>query len=300
MTDKKNKPPLISVGMPVYNGERFLAAAIDSVLAQTQTDFELVIADNASTDSTPEICADYAARDARIRIVRNDQNIGAAGNYNLLVDEARGAFFRWHNADDLIDPRAHALCLAALQQHPDAVLSYGLTMLIDEDGKRTDKFNDNLGIMADDPAERFRSFFERYRLTNAIYGLMRTDAVRNTTVFGDGSLPAADIAFMAELILLGGFFEIPEVLFYRRMHPESSSADREDDKRQQQFWRASASPFRLPVLRQTGRYLKQVWRIDAPVRAKFHSTGYLVRRMVWKRKQILQELAGLFTKKKTS
>lgn len=297
LSNNKKQAPLISVGMPVYNGERYIASAIESVLAQTQADFELIIADNASSDRTIEICERYAANDSRIVLHKNSENIGAAGNYNLLVDLARGEFFRWSNADDLIAPNSHELCLRALKQHPSAVLSYGLTMIIDEHGSNTEKFNDNLHIMDDDPAIRFRAFYDQYRLTNAIYGLMRTSAVRKTNVFGDGSLPAADISFMAELILLGGFSEIPKTLFYRRMHPEASSHDREDDERQQQFWRAEASPFKLPVLRQTGRYLRHVWGIDASIGSKLNTTSFLMRTLIWKRKDVLAELAGLVKKR---
>ncbi|MEL7297287.1 MAG: glycosyltransferase [Pseudomonadota bacterium] len=282
--------PLISVGMPVYNGERYLAAAIESVLAQTDDNFELIIADNASTDGTAEICAAYAARDSRIVVHRNETNIGAAGNYALLVDLARAPYFRWSNADDLLAPELHALCLKALQDNPDAVLSHGKTMLIDESDAELGAFDDNMHIVDGDPVQRLQKFFESYRLTNAIYGLMRTDAVRKTNIFGDGALPAGDISFMAELVLLGCFVELPEQLFFRRMHPESSSHDRGDDARQKQFWAASQSSFRLPILRQTGRYLKYVWAADDLRGSKLRTSTYLLRRLVWQRSAVLREV----------
>ena len=287
---ERKKVPLISGGMPVYNGERYLASAIESVLAQTEGDFELIIADNASTDRTPEICDDYASRDPRIVIHRNTTNIGAAGNYALLVELVRAPFFRWSNADDLFAPDLHALCLKGLQDHPTAVLSYGKTMMIDESGTELGEFDDNLHIMDDDPLQRFQTFSDRYRLTNAIYGLMRTDAVRQTNIFGDGSLPAGDISFMAELILLGGFVEIPKRLFYRRMHPEASSHDRADDARQQEFWTGHKSSFKLPILRQTSKYLRYVWRLDHPATTKMKTSAYLLRRLVWRRAAVLREV----------
>ncbi|MEM7763820.1 MAG: glycosyltransferase [Pseudomonadota bacterium] len=292
MNTERKKVPLISVGMPVYNGERYLAAAIESVLAQTEADFELIIADNASTDRTPEICEAFAARDSRVIVHRNPTNIGAAGNYALLVELARAPFFRWSNADDLFAPDLHALCLKGLQDHPAAVLSYGKTMLIDESGKELGAFDDNMHIVDDDPVRRLQTFFDRYRLTNAIYGLMRTDAVRKTHIFGDGALPAGDISFMAELVLLGDFVELPQQLFYRRMHPESSSHDRADEAKQKAFWAASQSSFRLPILRQTGRYLKYVWNTDDLRGSKLKASTYFMRRLMWQRSAVLRELVA--------
>ncbi|MFK8053398.1 MAG: glycosyltransferase family 2 protein [Woeseiaceae bacterium] len=292
-TTTAQSEPLISVGMPVYNGERYVADAIESVLAQTEGNFELIIADNASTDKTYEICQRYADQDSRIVLHRNPKNVGAAGNYNLLVEMAKAPYFRWSNADDLIAADSHAECLKVLEAHPEAVISFGQTMFMDEHGKETGLFEDNLDIRDNEPSIRFRRFCSQYKLTNAVYGLMRTDAVRQTNLFGDGSLPAADISFMAELILLGSFHEIPKTLFYRRMHPEASSHDRDDDERQQAFWSANGSAFRLPVLRQTSAYLRYVWRIDLPFKEKLSTSAFLLRRLVWNRSAVAKELVNL-------
>src|SRR5919112_5909956 len=102
--------PRVTIGLPVYNGERFLEQALDGLLAQTFTDFELIISDNASTDRTPEICQAYAARDSRIRYVRQPENIGAGPNHNILVPMARGEYFKWASHDDLYDPDLVAKC----------------------------------------------------------------------------------------------------------------------------------------------------------------------------------------------
>ena len=97
--------PRVSVGIPVFNGERFLAETIESILAQTFKDFEIVISDNASTDRTEEICRSYAARDPRIRYNRNDTNRGAAWNHNRVFELARGEYFKWQSHDDFCAPR---------------------------------------------------------------------------------------------------------------------------------------------------------------------------------------------------
>lgn len=99
--------PGVSVGLPVYNGERYLAAAVDTILGQTFEDFELIIADNASTDGTAAIARDFAKRDARVRYVRNATNIGAIANFNLVFKLARGEYFKWNGYDDMLPHCSH-------------------------------------------------------------------------------------------------------------------------------------------------------------------------------------------------
>ena len=116
--------PRVSIGLPVYNGERFLARAIDSLLAQDFVDFELVISDNASTDGTGEISRDYAARDPRIRYHRNERNIGAVGNFNRTLDLASGEYFKWAAHDDWCAPQFLGRCVEVLDDDPSTVLCF--------------------------------------------------------------------------------------------------------------------------------------------------------------------------------
>lgn len=287
--------PKISVGMPVYNGETYLQAAIDAVLAQTEGDFELIICDNASTDATASIARACAERDHRVRHVRNEENIGAARNYNRCFELARGSFFRWNNADDLIEPVLHERCLETLEANPRAVLAYGRTRLIDADGRITGDYDDRLDLRHHSASARFREYFGRVGLTNVIYGLMRPEAVARTKLMGDGRLPAADIRFMAELTLLGEFVEIPEVLFYRRMHEQASSADRKDDSRQAAFWRGSGkrSAFRLPAWRTHLEYLGRAVRLPPTPMERMRAAGFQLRRMCWARGDLLRDLADI-------
>lgn len=92
--------PVVSIGMPVYNGERFIRDALNSLLAQTFTDFELIISDNASTDATGSICRDYAKQDSRIRYIRQHENLGVLPNFQFVLNEARGEYFMWAACDD--------------------------------------------------------------------------------------------------------------------------------------------------------------------------------------------------------
>jgi glycosyltransferase involved in cell wall biosynthesis len=256
----KDQTPRISVGMPVYNGEPYLSDAIESILQQTMTDFELIISDNASTDKTEEICRKYEERDERIQYIRNPTNIGAAGNYNRVFRLARGAYFRWSNADDLFEPELHEKCLEVLEENPDAVLAYGKTNIIGSTGAFLSAYEDNLDLRQEKASDRFLDFFQRVGLTNVIYGLMRADAMRKTNLFGDGTIPAVDTRFMAEMALQGKFIEIPQMLFHRRMHEASSSSDRSDSEKQEHFWKPNAGGFRLPRCRLFSSYLKSTWR----------------------------------------
>lgn len=273
----KHKVPKVSVGMPVYNGESYLREAISAVLNQTLPDFELIISDNASDDGTEKICREFAAKDSRIRYTRNAENLGAARNYNKVFELARGEYFRWFNCDDVIAPDLHEKCVAILDEHPEAVLTYGKTMLIDEEGRPIEPLEDNLNLQQELGSDRFLDFFKGRRLTNAIYGLMRPGAMRNTNLFGDGSMPAVDVIFMAELTLQGTFIEMPEVLFYRRMHPEALSYDRADEERHQYFWQAKLGAFRLPVLRRYLGYFRSVRRAPIGAMEKFRLYLYITK-----------------------
>lgn len=283
--------PAITVGMPVYNGEPHLEAAIRSVLEQTQTDFELIIADNASTDATQRICESFARADSRVRYLRNPTNIGAARNYNLLARLARSPYFRWANADDLSHRELHARCLAALEQRRDAVLAYGKTQVIDGQGRVISDCEDSLDLQQESPCERLKAFLDRVGLTNAIYGLMRTSALRRTELMGNGRLAAADIVLMGSLCLQGKFVEVPERLFFRRMHPGASSWDRKDEKRQAAFWGGSgASRLRLPVLKQHAAFHRAIVRADMCLRERIALHGHMLRRLYWSRGAVLAEL----------
>jgi glycosyltransferase involved in cell wall biosynthesis len=126
------QPPRLSIGVPVYNGERYVARTIECMLRQTFRDFELIIADNCSTDRTEAICREFAARDPRVRYERADRNLGIVRNFNRCVTLARGELFHWHAADDMAEPTLLEQCIAVLDADPSVVLAFARTMLIDE------------------------------------------------------------------------------------------------------------------------------------------------------------------------
>jgi glycosyltransferase involved in cell wall biosynthesis len=223
----------VSLALPVCNGERFIAAAVRSILDQTFADFELIITDNASTDATASIGREFAARDTRIRYVRNERNLGAAANFNLGFKLASGEFFKWCAHDDLISENYLAEAVRALDGDPEDVLAYGRLQGIDEDGaltpKRSNEAADLHGFAA---SQRFRMVYTVQGFDAAMFGLIRRKALAGSSLHH--SYYGSDIALLAELALMGPFRRLPHATFYNREHRTRSINI--TDKRARQMW----------------------------------------------------------------
>jgi glycosyltransferase involved in cell wall biosynthesis len=212
--------PTLGIGLPVYNGERYLRQALDSLLEQSFTDYELVILDNASTDGTAAIALEYAARDVRIRYHRNAENIGAARNFNLAFELTSGRYFKWAADDDLIGPGFLERCVAALEGEPRSVLAYAKARIIDERGEPVVDYDPGFATDAQRVSARFASMLTEHKCFQ-IFGVIRRDALEQTRLIG---LHAhGDGVLLAHLALLGRFVEVPEFLFLPRRHPGHSS-----------------------------------------------------------------------------
>lgn len=285
--DRKQQPR-VSVGLPVYNRERYVAETIEAHLAQTFADFELVICDNASSDRTEEICRVYARKDPRIRYVRNANNLGAAKNYRLAFELSSGEYFKWAPSDDLCGPEFLARCVEVLDQDPSVVLAYPKTKLIDEHGQLISEYQDNLHLASARASERFVQLFERLRLCNALYGLVRAGALRRTASLGN--YIGGDIPLLAELTLYGKFSEIPEFLFYRRFHPEASSSY-VDDAQILQFYDPNRNRAPLTEWRHLGAYFSAVTRAPIGVAEKARLFRRIARMGIWSRNKLAIELS---------
>lgn len=208
--------PVVTIGMPVYNGEAFIRRALDSLLAMTYQNFELVVSDNASTDSTYEICLEYAARDSRVVVNRNSYNLGAVANFRHVLDKAKGHYFMWAAADDFWSPSFLAALIQELEVNPDAGVAMCAINRIHEDGRPLDtiRFSGR-----DNPNEL--TYFgtlcrtlspRKYNLF--IYGLYRTELLRNAmTVFPDTL--GGDRQFICQLALATRFRYVDEILHVR-------------------------------------------------------------------------------------
>jgi len=244
--------PRLSIGLPVYNGERYLAEALDALLDQTFGDFELIVSDNASTDGTAAICRRYAARDRRIRYVRQTRNIGATGNHNATTEMARGPLFKWAAHDDRYAPELLERCVAALDANPAMIASHAWTAVIDGDGALRDRQRYPLATASPHAPERFRSALFDVGGDDA-YAVYRTDVLRRVLPYG--SFYRADRVLVGSLTLHGPFHQVPDWLYFRRDQP-----DRATRAPSVRAWCATMDPrradrLRHPVPRLLGEYV---------------------------------------------
>lgn len=254
-------PPL-SVGMPVFNGQDYLRTSLDSILGQTFGDFELIIADNASTDATPEIIAEYAARDPRIRQFRHDRNTGVGNNWAFVARQARAPLLKWVTADDMWLPRAFEECVAALDDDPTAVLAYTRTELMDLSGQPIDVYGGDFAALSNDPLDRYRMVRKLLGLSTPIQaGIVRTEAVRRCGYLGN--YRESDRVLIAGLALLGKFVLLPHVLFRRRWSPKVCTPLR-SSLEIERMYRPDAR--REPVFANLPRWMGQ---LDVAIRAPY-------------------------------
>jgi glycosyltransferase involved in cell wall biosynthesis len=263
--------PRVSVGVPVFDGENYVAEALDSLLAQTYEDFELIISDNASTDATEEICRAYACRDSRIRYVRNEANVGAAKNFNQLVALAKGEYFKWAAHDDLCGAQFLERCVDALDRDASVVLSYPWQKAIDGGGVPVQDFEPMPRLGSEKAHERFFECVCVPHDQNAVFGVVRTAALRETRLIG--TYMSADRVLLGELVLLGRFYEIPEFLFFKRHHPQQHWRVHETRRSRQAWWdpaRAGKRGFRSwRLLRE---HLRSIQR--APITGQERARSY--------------------------
>lgn len=282
--------PRVSIGMPVYNGEKHLAQAVESLLTQTLQDIELIISDNASTDGTQGICAAFAARDPRVRYIRQPRNMGAARNWNIVVEEARGEYFKWASANDYCAPTMLERCVATLDAEPDVVICYGRTMLLDDESQPLGEYPYDLEVLDARPSVRFERLVLEQRLNNAQAGMIRLDVLERTGV--ERPFPAGDMGLMCELGLHGKFRRIPELLLYRRMGRETASRYR-SAAQLRQFLDPNTPHRRHLVVWQTHwDYVRSVLRAPIAWPEKFTALRFIARSVYWHRTFLWNEVRG--------
>ncbi|WP_298824553.1 glycosyltransferase family 2 protein [uncultured Piscinibacter sp.] len=285
------QPPLVTVGIPIYNGAKHLEKTAESLLAQTLGDFELLIADNASTDRTPEICAALAHRDPRVRIIRHATNIGAPRNWNCLVHEARGRYFKWASANDRCSPLLLERCVQALEADPGAVLSYGHTQLTDENDQPIEVYAGDIDVRMERPSERFAIVCQRMNLNNAMCGVVRTDVLRKTGL--DRLYPSGDMALTSELALHGRILLLPDVLLYRRHAPGSFTSLLDPLQIQRMYDPGAQRPMKLIRSRRHLDNMACIARAPIDWTEKFRAAGTALRLMAWDRRRLWNELRAL-------
>jgi len=284
--------PRLSIGLPVYNGENYLAESIAALLGQTYEDFELIISDNASTDSTPAIISSFGRQDARIRYIRQPHNIGLNPNHNFVISQARGELFKMASHDDLYARDLLKRCIDALDAHPEVVLAHCHEAMIDNTGTITRALQ--YSVAADSPRapERLRSLlFDGW--DDYTYGVMRTSVLRRTQLHGSHHF--ADRSINTELALHGPFYLVPEALYFRRDHPERTSPYTVRSRCAYLDPRRS-SRLRHPVVRLYGEYLwsyvAAIWKAPLSPQDRRECYGLLARWMAGRAAPVARRTVG--------
>ncbi len=257
-TRRLSAVPRLSIGLPVYNGERHIGEALEALLGQTYEDFELIVSDNASMDGTSEICLRYARQDHRIRYIRQERNIGLVPNHIFVLQQARGELFKSAAHDDLYARDLLARCVHALDDDPHAVLAHSWSAVVDSSGSVVGTFGPGVALDAPRAADRFRSVLYE-GCHDYEYAVIRTRALRRMRA--QGSYHFADRVLNAELALHGGFRQVEEWMYFRREHP--GQLPKKVRERCATMDPRRTNRLRHPVVRLYGEY---VWAYLAAIR----------------------------------
>ncbi len=233
----------VSIGLPVYNGARYLAETLDGALAQTHRNFSIIVSDNGSTDDTLAILDRYVRLDPRIRVIAHERNRGPAWNFEFVRTQAEGSYFKWMAHDDLHASTYLERCVAALEADPEAVIAQPRAIYIDSDGAELLRSFRNAPGPAAGPAARLRYVLERAHDFTFGFGVIRMPALRQLSPWR--SRYGADELLLAELALLGRFVEPHAHLFMNRLHPGRSMVAN-SGIRQRLYWNSwwAATPAR--------------------------------------------------------
>lgn len=290
--------PTVSIGLAVFNGEKYLAKAIDSILVQTFTDFELIICDNDSSDCTESICRQYAAQDPRIHYYRNPTNIGGVNNENLTFELSRGKYFRLMAHDDLLTPELIKKSVAILEEHPEVILCYSNIVIIDSEGLHTEEIDLSIGGERE-PHERFRRLASKEHKCEATYALTRSDVLKK--IDPQLNYSDSDRNFLAELGLQGKFYKIDEPLFYKRYHKGRSIEVYLDRYKRMAWFDPTIDENNLPYScyfmywRQVFHFITIISRAPIDLKNKIFCYSYIFRWLTKSRKKLVTEILMLIS-----
>lgn len=214
--------PLVSIGVPVFNAEKYLHQTLNCISKQDYDNIEIIISDNNSTDSTKDIILEHVKKDKRIKYFFHDENNGAAWNYNFTVDKSSGEYFKWAAYDDLFATNYISNCIQQFSLSPEAVLVYAKTLLLNENNIFYAYYDDNLHLTLEHPHQRLYRLLEILSRCNPVFGLMKKSTMLQTNLIG--SYISSDRIFLAEMLLRGHFIELDDYLFFRRMHSGISTS----------------------------------------------------------------------------
>jgi glycosyltransferase involved in cell wall biosynthesis len=284
--------PKICIGMPAYNSEATIGVAIESLLGQSFGDFELIVSDNASTDSTRDIVESFAQHDRRICYVRQSENIGANRNYTAVARAARGEYFKWAASSDWCAPTFLEKCLMSLEQNSDAVLAAPRTRLFAGELATAIDYEYDIEVLDFTPAARFITLRNNLALNNSVNGLIRRESLRRTRLLDP--FYGADIVLLGQLAMLGKIVRLDEFLYYRRMEVATATSLQDfESMRKHHYPQMSAK-----VLFQTWKlycgWIRACTRTRMSMAERTQVLSCLVRMCYWDRRSLEHDIWDAF------
>ncbi len=284
----KTESPVASIGLPVYNGENFVAEAIQCVLDQTFSDWELVICDNASTDGTVEICRQFAERDSRIRVHQNPRNMGVCFNYSEVFRLSRGQYFKWMAHDDLFTPRFIEACVEELENDQGVVLAFTKMCYVDASGQVLRRQTSELSVSGETVESRAKQFLSSAAQSTDFlwlaYGVVRREILQQSGSMG--LYAGSDHVMLFRIALQGRIKQIEEEMFFRREHSEASTCKRGSTVRERAKFAYADDNRRLvlPWCRMLKEHIDSAMKAPVPFRSKLACASAVLRRFLtaWK------------------
>ncbi len=290
----KERLPKLTIGMPVFNAEKYLEKTLDGLLIQTFDDFEIILSDNGSTDNTQAICERYVELDKRIRYHRSARNRGAAWNFNHTFRLARGKYFKWTAHDDLHKPEFLQRCVAVLDQDPEVVLCFARTIFIDAEDRELREYIYPFDLTDAPRHVRFRYFAVGGHIVHEIFGIIRSEALKKSALIG-GYL-GSDLVLLGQLALQGKFCQVPEILFLHREHEQRSMINPQGAETVTQWYDASKSGrFVMPYWRRVFENARSVVKIPMPMTDRARCAVEVLRSCRWNQAYLVSELKSVIT-----
>jgi glycosyltransferase involved in cell wall biosynthesis len=280
--------PLVSMGMPVFNGANFVSEAIECALSQTFSDWELIICDNCSTDRTVNICREFATHDSRIHIYQNVRNMGVNFNFNEVFRLSRGRYFKWITHDDLFSPEFIESCIRELEKDERVILAFPKISYINADGRLLPRRTAELSVLGPTAESRINRLMaletQGTDIFWSLYGLIRRDILEQTGLMGLYS--GGDQVLLLEIALRGCLKQIARELFFRREHPAAATLRRNWTARDRAKFAYADDDRRLvfPYCRMLKEHLRCILKSPIPFRDRSRCTTAVLKRFLsqWK------------------
>jgi glycosyltransferase involved in cell wall biosynthesis len=287
----KDRPVVVTIGMPAYNAERTIRAAVDGMLRQSFPDFELIISDNASTDGTWSIVEQYARRDNRIRALRQERNIGANANYSAVFRLARSRYFKWASSNDWCAPELLERCVGYLDEYPRTVLVAPRSRIFSDTPDVYTDYDADVAFDQDNAVDRFIQVASSLALNNVLNGVARTEVLRRTRLMEH--YPEADIVLLGRIALEGRISLLNERMYYRRMSVDSATALMDEDGQRRHLYPYPTTRSLFPAWRLAAGWVRAVLASDLRTSEKRRALDWVSRMIWWRRAQLWHDVTDI-------